>query len=348
MAHEVFISYSVNDKQIADLICSTLESNGIQCWIAPRDILPGMDWGGSIIDAIAACRVMVLLLSSNSNMSSQVRREVERAVNKNVIIIPFRIENVSLSKSLEYHLSVTHWMDASTPPIEKHIQTLAEKIRQILPAGGSAGNIPVQKEKTIFAQSEPSSQKWSPIYFGVGGLVVGLILFTGLIWWMLPRSDSPPDTAKNSPATNATPILTPKIEENKVKDNAATPQNKNTTPNTVPSVSGQRPVPPIAEKSYDEARKILIDAGWQPNKNRWTYGENENVKSGNGPLYWEKGYWELVSCAGTGTAECRFEFIDENGRILVVITQGEEDEKGKYHATVIRSAFKKKINIRGN
>lgn len=40
MAHDVFISYSHEDKAIADAICHKLESVRIWCWIAPRDILP--------------------------------------------------------------------------------------------------------------------------------------------------------------------------------------------------------------------------------------------------------------------------------------------------------------------
>jgi len=132
MAHHVFISYSDKDKSIADALCSTLEAGGVRCWITPRDLLPGKDWAEQIIDAIAVSRVMVLLLSASSNESTQVKREVERAVNKNVIVIPFRIENVTLSKTLEYHLSATHWMDALTRPLEKHLQTLAQKIRQLL------------------------------------------------------------------------------------------------------------------------------------------------------------------------------------------------------------------------
>jgi hypothetical protein len=80
MTHDVFISYSADDKPIADAMCTNLESNSIRCWIAPRDILPGMDWGSSIIDAIASSRVMVLLLSSHSNNSLQVNREVEPSI----------------------------------------------------------------------------------------------------------------------------------------------------------------------------------------------------------------------------------------------------------------------------
>jgi len=132
MAHHVFISYSQKDKSIADSLCSTLEAGGVRCWITPRDVLPGMDWGEAIIDAIAASRVLVLLLTANSNTSNHVKREVERAVNKNLIVIPFRVEDVTLSKTLEYHLSTTHWMDALTPPLEKHVQSLAARIRQLL------------------------------------------------------------------------------------------------------------------------------------------------------------------------------------------------------------------------
>jgi hypothetical protein len=49
-----------------------------------------------------------------------VRREVERAVHKQVSILPFRIENVLPSKSLEYFLSAQHWLDAFPPPREPH------------------------------------------------------------------------------------------------------------------------------------------------------------------------------------------------------------------------------------
>ena len=52
MPHEVFISHSSKDKVYADAVCARLESEGIRCWIAPRDILPGMSWGSAIVEAI--------------------------------------------------------------------------------------------------------------------------------------------------------------------------------------------------------------------------------------------------------------------------------------------------------
>ena len=136
MAHDAFISYSSKDKATADAACALLEAAGVRCWIAPRDIRPGSDWGESIIDAIAGSRVMVLIFSAHANQSPQVRREVERAVNKGVVIVPFRIENVAPCKSLEYFISVPHWMDAYGGPLEKHLALLTETVGSLLRTGG--------------------------------------------------------------------------------------------------------------------------------------------------------------------------------------------------------------------
>ena len=54
MAHEVFVSYSTKDKPVADAVVTGLESNGIRCWFAPRDVTPGTSWGHAIADAIEA------------------------------------------------------------------------------------------------------------------------------------------------------------------------------------------------------------------------------------------------------------------------------------------------------
>ena len=132
MAHDVFISYSNKDKTTADAICAALEVNGIRCWIAPRDILPGSDWGEAIIDAIHACRAMLLIFSSSSNTSPQIKREVERAVNAGIPVVPVRIEDVLPSKSLEYFISTQHWLDALTPPMEQHLQYLVTTMRAML------------------------------------------------------------------------------------------------------------------------------------------------------------------------------------------------------------------------
>src|ERR1700721_3572110 len=129
MAREIFISYSQPDRDCAFQLVARLEGVGINCWIAPRDIAPSADWAAEIMDAISSARAMILVFSANSNQSPQVRREVERAVHKQLSVLPFRIEDVPPSKSLEFFLSAQHWMDAFPPPREPHYARLCDYLK---------------------------------------------------------------------------------------------------------------------------------------------------------------------------------------------------------------------------
>lgn len=132
MAYDVFISHSSKDKPIADGVCATLEQNGLRCWIAPRDIVPGEEWSTAIVRALEQVKVFVLVLSHAANESHQISREVERAVHNSLPIIPYRIENIRPTDALEYFISTPHWLDAFSPPVEQHAQALAAAIKRLL------------------------------------------------------------------------------------------------------------------------------------------------------------------------------------------------------------------------
>jgi hypothetical protein len=145
----VFISYSQSDRECAFEIVARLEEQGIQCWIAPRDIAPSADWASEILDALSAARVMVLVFSASSNISPQVRREVERAVHKQLSILPFRIENVRPSKSLEFFLSTQHWMDAFPPPRDAHYARLCAHLKSQLSLAPGQALSPVSQLSSV-------------------------------------------------------------------------------------------------------------------------------------------------------------------------------------------------------
>jgi hypothetical protein len=142
MARDVFISYSQPDRECAVELVARLEAEGISCWIAPRDIAPSADWAAEIMDAISSARVMILVFSASSNLSPQVRREVERAVHKQLSVLPFRIEDVLPSKSLEFFLSAQHWLDAFPPPREPHYAQLCTYLKTQLTAEPSEQALP--------------------------------------------------------------------------------------------------------------------------------------------------------------------------------------------------------------
>jgi hypothetical protein len=128
----VFVSYSQPDRAAALGLVAYLEAHGIECWVAPRDVTPASEWAEQIVEAIAAARVMVLVFSASANASPQVRREVERAVHRRVTVLPFRVEEVLPSASLEYFLSSQHWLDAFPPPLEPHYARLSAWLGSVL------------------------------------------------------------------------------------------------------------------------------------------------------------------------------------------------------------------------
>ncbi|NMD01801.1 MAG: toll/interleukin-1 receptor domain-containing protein, partial [Bacteroidales bacterium] len=132
MAHDVFISYSSVDNTAAETVCSILEQNGTSCWIAPRDITPGVPFAEAIIDAIKEAKVFILVYTQNSNSSPQVVKEVDRAVHNKLAVITLRLEDVPMSKQLEYYISDVHWLDAFTPPLEQHINRLSKVVKMLL------------------------------------------------------------------------------------------------------------------------------------------------------------------------------------------------------------------------
>jgi hypothetical protein len=129
LAHDVFISYATPDKQAADAVCATLEQRGIRCCIFPRDGIPGRSFAATIAEFLGQCRAMVLVFSSHANVSKHISREVEMAVRRGLTVIPFRIENVQPTGSLEYWIAQAHWLDALTPEMERGLQKLAEHVR---------------------------------------------------------------------------------------------------------------------------------------------------------------------------------------------------------------------------
>ena len=148
MAHDVFISYSKADKLVADAICAKLEQSGIRCWIAPRDVLAGQDWGKSIIEAINGSRVMVVVFSAASDKSPFVNAEVERAFQKRLAILPFHIDGHSPTGSMDFFLSRSQSLHAAGKPFHRVVDVLVDSVAKILGLEGTSSPLPQTAAKS--------------------------------------------------------------------------------------------------------------------------------------------------------------------------------------------------------
>jgi hypothetical protein len=137
----VFISYASADVAVADTLVATLESRGVACWIAPRDVKAGALYAEAIVRAISGAKAMILVLSASSVASTHVSKEVERASSKRRPVIAMRIDDAPLSPALEYFLSESHWIDARTGGLGAAIAKVAAAIQDPvgLPSGAVSG-----------------------------------------------------------------------------------------------------------------------------------------------------------------------------------------------------------------
>ena len=117
---DVFISYHTDSAgdQVRK-IAAALEGAGISCWYAPRDC--GANYAGSIVEAIRACRVYLLILNEQSNLSAHILNEINCAFDRfrnheDITLLPFRVDHCTLSDDVYYYLGRIRIMDGAVPP----------------------------------------------------------------------------------------------------------------------------------------------------------------------------------------------------------------------------------------
>lgn len=136
---DVFISYASPDIAVAEAVCVALEREGVVCWVAPRDVLPGDFYADAIVRAIDASRAIIIVLSKSAVASPHVLREVERAASKRHPVLTLRIDQVPLPAALEYFLNTSQWLDVSSDGLASALPKLLTAVRRVI-AGPAAAH----------------------------------------------------------------------------------------------------------------------------------------------------------------------------------------------------------------
>lgn len=112
MTHDIFISYSSAQSDAAQAVCHLLEQHDIKCWMAPRNLTGGAEYGDVIEDAIKYSRAVVVLFSDTAARSRWVSGELNVAFEEQKPIIPFRLDETPLRGQVRVMLNQKHWIDA--------------------------------------------------------------------------------------------------------------------------------------------------------------------------------------------------------------------------------------------
>ena len=357
--HDVFISYSSKNKNIADAIVADLEQNNIKCWYAPRDIYPGEDWAGAIKNAIGSTKIFVLVFTDESNRSHQVTNEVTLAVNGGKIIIPFRLSGSDMNDTLLYYLSSVHWLDAVSQPLNQNIETLRKQISALLDieeadenkvaaaavgaaagtagatagtagATAAAGSAAGSTRSGISGASQRSGQTGSSGGSSVKtGIVIGFIvvaLAIGIGAFALSRGGN--QSKDSEPKANAVEQTAekPEAEEVKQEEPAAGEQVAEAEAAAQETAADAAEPAPADQEAVAEAAEPAAEAAEQPASEPEPAGKEEplvmipeNALSYNGHHYYI--YNDVKSNWETAASNCR-----NRGGYMAVINDEEENE----------------------
>lgn len=168
--HDVFISYSTKNSDVANKICHILEQNELKCWIAPRNISSGRNYIDEISAGIKATKIVVLVYSTYSQASKYVNNEIEMAFKHNKPILSFNIDNSLPSEDMEYYLKITQWLPAYPNP-EDEFETL---IIDAFKLCNEKREKPVNLDLSNYKQEDLSKHKKDWISL--------ILLFTPIYW----------------------------------------------------------------------------------------------------------------------------------------------------------------------
>lgn len=252
LAYSAFVSYASENREKADEICASLEGRGLVCWMAPRDVRAGREYADEIILGLERSGAVVLVLSEAANTSVFVLREVERAVSKEINVVPVRIEEVTPSPGLELFISGTHWLDVWRGDWDDHMDRLVRDL------GDNPVGTPISQSASR-GRSVSERPSFRRVYVAAGLVLV--VALSGIAIWKFStpqRVETSVSVEVEPPVRKATdpgpaiiqgPTTTIVPEPGQLQADATRPGDRRlggfgTRPRLVPSEPAARPPAP--------------------------------------------------------------------------------------------------------
>jgi hypothetical protein len=156
MGH-IFISYSRHDLEVVDCLVGKIENAGMKVWIDRDDIKAGKTWRAQIVQAIDTCDAFVLMLSSHSAVSDNVRKEIDLAQDSGRTVFILRLDSViKLPAEMRYQLVGLQYIDAEKLGVDDGANQLIATLREYLAALTTAGETSVRQAELVIQGVDPS------------------------------------------------------------------------------------------------------------------------------------------------------------------------------------------------
>src|SRR5262245_56241671 len=158
---KIFISYSRRDVEMVDRIVGKMENTGMSIWIDREAIKAGNLWRTQIVEAIDTCDAFVLILSSSSAASDNVRKEIDLAQDSGRKIFIVKLDEVKIPAKIRYQLAGLQPVDFHMLGFDAGVNRLIESLKE----QSNPVNEPLTRQAELvltgkdLAQFDPSQQE---------------------------------------------------------------------------------------------------------------------------------------------------------------------------------------------
>jgi len=147
-----FFSYCRSDSEFALKLAEDLRSAGAHVWIDQRDIEPGAEWDYALEDALTTSACVLVILSSHSVGSRNVRNELSFALDAGKRVIPILYRDCKVPMALT-RLQLIDFRTDYAWAIEKLVRCLGVSQQSKVDAATSTKI----KEESSHQQSKPAA-----------------------------------------------------------------------------------------------------------------------------------------------------------------------------------------------
>ena len=122
---DVFISCLNSDRDLVKPLAEELKRLGISCFYVENDDISGNSYAQTVVQAISACKIFLLIWTENAKDSDNVVNETTLAIRFKKRIIPYKIGyfNADRNAALMYHLAPLSWCEVpqQTPKTDAEV-----------------------------------------------------------------------------------------------------------------------------------------------------------------------------------------------------------------------------------
>jgi hypothetical protein len=175
MAKDVFISYKSEEFDSANMVRGVLERNGISCWMAPADIPSGSNYAVEVPNAIRAAKVVVFILSEQSQKSEWTQKELDIALNAKKPIMPFALDECDLISPFDFYLGNVQRNDVFQD-VSSGLEKLVRDIKALTGSDAQSVDIPEDTLQALRAGfTKQKTKKLLPLIIACAAVVVAAI-----------------------------------------------------------------------------------------------------------------------------------------------------------------------------